>query len=163
MKVKHEHVVPAPVDKVMDAYADPTFYCEKLKNSGALSVEVLEREELAGGKVRMKARATEKSRIPPIPMVKKPDVDTYVDDSVFDRTARVLTWKVTPSMFADKFFLSGKMEFFPQGDQTRLVFHTELEVKIFGVGGAVEKVGLAKTEEEVKRQVEFTKKWVATH
>ena len=163
MKVKHEHVVPAPIDKVMDAYADPTFYCEKLKNSGALSVEVLEREELAGGKVRMKARATEKSRIPPIPMVKKPDVDTYVDDSVFDRQARVLTWKVTPSMFADKFFLSGKMEFFPQGDGTRLVFHTELEVKIFGVGGAVEKVGLAKTEEEVKRQVEFTKKWVASH
>ena len=162
MKVKHEHVVAAPVDKLLDAYADPTFYCEKLKNSGALSVEVLAREELPGGKVRMKARVSEKSRIPPIPMVKKPDVDTFVDDSVVDRQARVLTWKVTPSMFADKFFLSGKMEFLPQGDQTRLVFHTELEVKIFGVGGAVEKVGLAKTEEEVKRQVEFTRKWMAS-
>jgi hypothetical protein len=43
------------------------------------------------------------------------------------------------------------------------VFHTQLEVKIFGIGGMVEKVGLEKTEEEVGRQADFIKRWAKDH
>lgn len=161
MKVKHEHFIEAPPKKVMGFFKDDEFYIKKLKNSGAITVEVLETEELPDGKFRRKARVSEPSRVPA--MLRKSDVDTYVDDSILDVASGVLSWKVTPSVMADKFFLSGKMEFIPEGKGTRLVFHTELEVKIFGVGGVVEKVGLEKTDEEVRRQADFIREWAKTH
>lgn len=158
MKVRHEHVIPAPLDRVLTAYRDPDFYVKKLKNSGALSVEILEREEYPDGRVRLKARATEPTRVPA--PLRKSDVDEFVDDHVLDPNARVLTWRITPRMGADKVFLSGRLEFVPEGKQTRLVFHTELEVKIPLIGGAAEKMGLADTEKECARQAEFVTRWV---
>lgn len=159
MKVRHEHVVEAPFEKVMAAYADDDFYVAKLKNSGALSVEVLEREDLGGGKIRRKARVSEPSRIPQF--LRKSDVDTYVDDHVLDTKAGIQTWKVTPSMMADKFFLSGSVQFLREGASTRIVFETVMEVKIPLVGGKAESIGLSKTEEEVGRQVAFLRTWLA--
>ena len=161
MKVSYEHVIDAPIEKVLAAYADDDFYVQKARNSGATQVEILERQEMPGGKLRKKARITEPSRIPAF--LRKNDYDTYDDDNVLDPTARVMTWKVTPSMMADKFFLSGSVEFHPQGDKTRVVFHSQLEVKIPLVGGKAEKIGLEKTEEEVGRQAQFIRNWVAKH
>ena len=161
VKVSYEHLISAPIDKVISAYELDEFYILKLKNSGATSVEVLEREELAGGRLRRKCRASEPSRVPA--MLRKSDTDTYVDDNVLDRGLKVMTWKVTPHIMADVFLLSGSVEFHPQGTQTKVVFNTLLEVKIPFVGGKAEKIGLEKTGEEVTRQVAFLKDWVAKH
>lgn len=159
MKVRFEHVIPAPVEKVIAAYRDRDFYVEKIRNSGALTVEVLEREELPDGRVRTKARVTEPSRVPAF--LRKSDVDEYVDDNVLDPEARTLTWRITPKMGADKVFLSGRVEFVPDGANTRVVFHTELEVRIPLIGGKAEKMGLQDTEKECARQAEFIARWVA--
>jgi len=160
MKVQHEHLIPAPVEAVLAAYRDPEFYVQKLKNSGALSVEILEREEYPDGRVRLKARATERSRVPAF--LRKSDVDEYMDENVLNPADRTLTWRITPKTGADKVFLSGRVEFHPDGaDRTRIVFHTELEVKIPLIGGKAEKIGLANTEEECARQAEFVRAWVA--
>lgn len=158
MKVRFEHVIPAPVERVLAAYRDPDFYVQKSKNSGALTVEILEREEFPDGRVRLKARATEPSRVPAF--LRKSDVDEYVDDNVLDPNAKVMTWRITPKMGADKVFLSGRVEFVPEGEKTRVVFHTELQVKIPLVGGTAEKAGLADTEKECARQADFLTRWV---
>ncbi len=160
-KVSYEHLVPAPIAKVLEAYAQDDFYILKLKNSGATTVEVLEREEQPGNKLRRKCRATEPSRVPA--MLRKSDTDTYVDDNVLDRDRNVMTWKVTPNMMADKFLLSGSVEFLAVGSQTKVVFNTQLEVKIPLIGSKAEKIGLEKTSEEVARQAAFLKDWVAKH
>ena len=159
MKVSYEHVIDAPLDKLIQAYESDDFYIEKTKNSGATDVKILETEELVGGKLRKKARVTEPSRVPAF--LRKSETDIYDDDNVLDREKGVLTWKVTPNIMADKFFLSGSVEFHAQGDKTRVVFHSELQVKIPLVGGKAEKIGLEKTEEEVARQVAFIRQWVA--
>ncbi len=159
MKVTYEHVIDAPVEKVLAAYADDAFYVEKARNSGAIDVQILEREEMPGGRLRKKARITEPSRIPSF--LRKNDHDTYDDDNVLDTNARIMTWKVTPTIMADKFFLSGSVEFHPKGDKTRVVFHSQLEVKIPLVGGKAEKIGLEKTEEEVERQAQFIRQWMS--
>jgi hypothetical protein len=158
MKVTYEHVVDAPVSKVLDVYSEDDYNIQKLKNSGAISVAILEREELPGNRIRRKVQATEPSRVPAF--LRKSETDTYVDDNVLDRDQGTLTWKVTPSMMADVFLLSGKVEFHAQGDRTRIVYTTQLEVKIPLLGGKAEKIGLEKTEEEVKRQVAFLKQWL---
>lgn len=158
MRVRFEHLIPAPVEKVIAAYRDPDFYVKKSLNSGALSVEIIEREEFQDGRVRLKARATEPSRVPAF--LRKSDVDEYVDENILDPNARVLTWRITPKMGADKVFLSGRVEFVPEGPKTRVVYHTELEVRIPLVGGKAEKMGLADTEKECARQAEFLTRWL---
>jgi hypothetical protein len=161
MKVRHEHVIDAPIEKVMESYAGKDFYIAKMKNSGALTVDVVEWKEAPDGTVKRKVRASEPSRIPAF--LRKNDVDSYDDDSVFDPKARTLAWKVTPTIMADKFFLSGLVEFIPQGTGTKVAFNTELVVKIPLIGGKAESIGLEKTQEEVNRQVAFLKKWIAEH
>jgi len=161
MKVRHEHVIEAPIEKVMETYAGKDFYIAKMRNSGALTVDVITWNDSPDGKVTRKVRASEPSRIPAF--LRKNDIDTFEDDSVFDPKARTLSWKVTPSIMADKFFLSGLVEFTPQGAGTKVAFNTELVVKIPLIGGKAESIGLEKTQEEVTRQVAFLKKWIAEH
>lgn len=158
MKVTYEHVVSAPVDKILEIYRDQEFHVKKLYNSGATVVEMLKYEQLPNGVIRKKLKASEPSRVPAI--MRKSDVDTYVTEDELDSDKGLMTWKVTPEMMADKFFLSGSVEFHAQGNQTRMVFHTIMEVKIPLVGSKAEKIGLSKTEEEVRRQVEFLKIWL---
>lgn len=159
-KVTYQHVIAAPLAKVLDAYARDDFYVAKLKNSGALTVEVVEREEQPGNRLRRKCKASEPSRVPA--MLRKSEVDSYVDDNVLDRDKGLMTWKVTPHIMADVFLLSGSMEFKAEGkDQTRVTFHTQVEVKVPLIGGKAEKIALEKTEEEVSRQAAFLKAWVA--
>lgn len=160
-KVSYEHLVPAPIEKVLEAYAQDDFYIQKLKNSGATSVEVLEREEQPGNRLRRKCRASEPSRVPAF--LRKSETDTYVDDNILDRDRHLMTWKVTPHMMADVFLLSGSVEFHAAGAQTKVIFNTQLEVKIPLIGGKAEKIGLEKTAEEVARQAAFLKDWVARH
>jgi len=161
MKVSYTHVIPAGFDAVMEAYRSTEFYEKKQKASGALSVEILETEELAGGKFRMKARCSEPSRVPKF--LRKSDVDTYVDDTLLDPGAGTMTWKITPQIMADVFFLSGRIDFVADGDRTRVTYDTDLQVKIPFVGGKAEKIGLEKTEEETAKQAAFLKKWTAEH
>lgn len=164
MKDTRDYIIPAPVDAVMDLYADGEFYAAKLKNSGALTVELLVHEERPDGTKFMRAQGTEPTRVPNVPGLRKSDVDTFIDENVLDRAARKLTWKVIPEIMADKFFLYGHMEFHSApGDATRVVFNTIMEIKIPFIGKKAEKIGLSKTAEEVERQVTFVKRWLQEH
>lgn len=159
MKVAYEHIIPTPIDQVLSAYSNEQFYVEKQKSSGAISVDILEWEELDGSKIRTKAEVREPSRQPAF--IRKSDIDVFVDEGVLDSEAGTLTWKITPNMGADKFFLSGKIEFHSQGDATRIVYNTELKVKIPLLGTKVEKYALDKVEEETAAQAAFLKEWLA--
>ena len=160
MKVSYEHIIDAPIETVLQAYADDAFYVEKAKNSGAIQVDVLESEKMPNGTLRKKARVTEPSRVPAF--LRKNDFDTYDDDSLLDLDRRVITYKITPSIMAYKFFLSGSVECHDQGgNKTRVVFNSQLEVKIPLVGSKAEKIGLERTKEEVARQAQFIRDWVA--
>ena len=158
MKVRYTHTVPAPIGKVLDAYRNTEFYERKQKNSGAITVDVFENEELPNGGFRRVARCSEPSRVPKF--LRKSEVDTYVDESVLDAAAGTLTWKVTPDKMADVFFLSGKVEFHDRGESTEVVFNVDLTVKIPLVGKKAERIGLEKSEEESDRQAAFLKEWV---
>ena len=158
MKVSITHVVPVPVEKAVSAYGDMEFYAARQKDGGAISVDILETEDLRDGKFRFRARVTEPSRVPSF--LRKSDVDTYVDDSVLDTTARTLTWKITPSVAADLFKMSGRVDFSAQENSTRVTYNVTMEVKIPLLGKKAEKHGLAKTEEACEQQSAFLKKWI---
>jgi hypothetical protein len=158
MKVSYEHLIPAPYDKVIEAYKSTLFYEEKQKSSGALSVEILETEDLPPNKFRMKAKVSEPSRVPAF--LRKSDVDTYVDDTLLDPDAGTVTWKITPDKMSEVFLLSGRIDFVAKGDQTSVTYNTELRVQIPIVGKKAEKIGLEKTQQETRKQADFLKQWV---
>lgn len=162
MKVKFEHVIDAPVQKVIEAYKSQEFYVEKMKNSGALSVEILERQERDDGAIFTKARVVEKSRVPAF--LRKSDTDEYIDENTLDPNAGIMKWKITPTRGADKLFLWGDVQFIDMGEgKTKVIFTTEIQVKIPLVGGQVEKYALSNTEEECAKQAQFIRDWVTRH
>lgn len=158
MKVAYEHVIPAPVDQVFQTYGKEDFYIARQKGLGAISVEVLKWETDSDGKVRMEVRVSEPSKQPSF--VRKSDVDTYVDEGLLDPEQRTLTWRIKPGVGGDKFKLQGKIEFHPDGDATRVVYHIDIQVKIPIIGKKAEKYALSKTEEETARQAAFLIEWV---
>ena len=159
MKLSFEHVISAPVDRVIDAHRKEEYYVQKQKKFGALSVEVLQWEEGGDGKLKNKAKVQEPSKLPSF--IRKSDVDEYVEEAVLDPKAGTYTWKVTPNVMADKIFLSGKVEFRAAGDKTRVIFNTEFVAKIPLIGGKVEKYASTRIEEESKKQADFLKEWLA--
>lgn len=160
MKVRYEHSFPVSWDKLAQTYAQQEFYVKKQESGGALSVEIV-RWNATDKEINWQARVSEKSRLPSF--LRKEDVETYTDDSRLDLDSKILTWKVTPSRGADKFFLSGRVAFKPKGETTDAVFEIEMEVRIPLVGSKAEKLGLAESEQETARQVAFIRDWVTHH
>ena len=158
-EVSYTHTIDAPLERVIDAYRSAEFYAAKQKHSGAYTVEILEEEELPGGKRRMVARVEEPTRVPPF--LRRSDVDVFEDESLLDPERGELTWKITPGTAADVFFVSGRVGFEAAGEQTRVTFTTRIEVKIPLLGKKAEKIGVEKIEAETAQQAEFIRKWLS--
>jgi hypothetical protein len=158
MKVAYEHRISAPVDQVFETYGKEEFYIARQKGLGAISLDVLKWETGSDGKVRIAVRVSEPSKQPSF--IRKSDVDTYVDEGVLDPEERTLTWRIKPSVGGDKFKLQGKIEFYPDGDATRVVYHVDIQVKIPIIGKKAEKYALSKTEAETAKQAAFLKDWI---
>jgi hypothetical protein len=157
MKVSYEHIVSIPKSKVIEIYLDDDYYVGQLKNTGALTIQILATGEVPGGGKTRKTKVTAPSRVPA--MLRKSDTDEYTDDCKVDAAGSSYSYKITPSTFADQFLLSGGIEFVEAGNDTKLIFTTQIEVKIPFVGKKLEQVALEQTEKEVLAQVAFLKKW----
>jgi hypothetical protein len=156
MKISHERVVPFAKDKVVDIYLNDDFYVGLQKNAGAFTVDILETAPIPGGKTR-KARVTTPTRVPP--MLRTSDRDEFVDNVRID--SQKMSFEITPSVFADQFSLGGSVEFVDQGASTKLVFTTEVEIRIPLVGRKLEKQAIDEAEKEVDKQIAFLKSWAA--
>lgn len=160
MKATYEHRIPASLDQVINAYRNPQFYEERQHHFGALSIKILKWDEDRRGEISYRVQVTEPSRKPSF--IRQSDVDTYIEESILDINNRTLSWKIIPDVGADKFFMSGLLEFKPEDDgNTVVVFHIEFNVKIPLVGTKLEQYIISKTEEETAKQAAFLKNWVA--
>lgn len=86
----------------------------------------------------------------------------YAEDGTFDKTTRRYKIKITPNKMADKIRIEGVLYTKPAGDNklTR-IFEAKVDVKIFGVGGLVEKQIIGDMEVSYAKGAEFTNKYVA--
>jgi len=159
MKITHEHVVSIPKSRVLEFYMDDDYYRGQLKNTGALTVEILETAAIPGGGKKRKAQVTAPSRVPQ--MLRTSDTDQYIDTNTVDVAGSRMFYEITPSMFADQFKLAGGIEFIDNGAGTRLVFSTEVEIRLPLIGKKLEKQAIDEAENEVGKQVEFLKSWAA--
>ena len=86
----------------------------------------------------------------------------YEERGVLDRAAKTYKVVVVPNKLADKLSIKVDMVTVADGDnRCRRKAHAEAIVKIFGVGGMIEKRMLADLEKSYQKSADFTNRFIA--
>lgn len=89
---------------------------------------------------------------------------TYTEEGRFDAKSGKWTFAITTSKLSDKIGISGVLWVEPRGDRKIERFcETDVTVKIFGVGGTIEKFIAETTRESYVKTARFTNAWIAKH
>lgn len=72
------------------------------------------------------------------------------------------TWETVPMVMADKVVSRGTFRFYTQGDRVVRVVEGDVSVKIFGLGGVIEKLVVADVERSYNQAADFTQTWIST-
>lgn len=84
----------------------------------------------------------------------------YTESGVLDKKARRYRIQITPSRLADKIKVSGVLYTEPTGDhECRRIFEASVEVKVFGIGGMMEKRLVADLEKSYGIGAKFTNQY----
>ncbi len=66
----------------------------------------------------------------------------YVEEAGLDKSTKVWTWKVTPSVLADRSKIGGTIHCEPLGsNRCRVTFAATIDIKMIGVSGVLEATG----------------------
>ncbi len=91
----------------------------------------------------------------------KPEMLTWIHDSVFDKKAKVDTFKITPFYFKNVFSCSGSASFSPDGNRTKRIIKGDVRLKIPIVGAIFEDQVVKKLKENITEEYKVTSKNVA--
>jgi len=84
----------------------------------------------------------------------------YTEHIDYDFGAYRGNWKTISSLMTDKVDTKGTFQFSDAGGGVRRVVDGDIKVKIFGVGGVVERFIVADIEKSYDRAADFTQKWI---
>jgi hypothetical protein len=86
----------------------------------------------------------------------------YREISSFDKQSRVLTTEVEPESLKGKLFIKGEIRCEPSGEnKCRRIYDANIEAKVFGVGGMIERRLLADIEQSYDKAAKFTNQFLA--
>ena len=71
------------------------------------------------------------------------------------------TWKTISSIMTDKIESSGSFRFDQNSDGVKRIVEGEIKVKMFGVGGVVERFIVSDIEKSYEQASDFTRRWIA--
>ena len=135
-----DHVIHCAPERLWHLYFDNDFNIEMYERGlGFPSCKILERREQGDHIIR---------RMAMIPKIEMPGaVAKIVGDKVgfeergdYDRKAGVFRWKIILAAFGDKARIEGEMRVLAHADgHCRRIVDFQVEVKMFGVGGLIEK------------------------
>ncbi len=86
----------------------------------------------------------------------------YTEHVEYDFGAYKGTWKSVSSVMTDKVDSSGTFRFEQAGDGVKRVIGGEIKVKVFGVGGVIERFIVADIEKSYEQAADFTRRWIAS-
>ena len=84
----------------------------------------------------------------------------YTEHLEYDFGSGRGTWKTKSSLLTDKVNCHGTIAFSESGSKVTRVVDGDIKVKIFGVGGVVEKFIVADIEKSYDRAAAFTQDWI---
>lgn len=113
---------------------------------------------------RRQMRVTPKLDIPaPVAKILGPKLG-YTERATFDETRELWAYQMLLNVLADKILIGGEVTIEPLGDAacTR-VSKMWVEVKIFGVGGMIEKAAEKNMRDGWERSAKWINGWLAAH
>ncbi len=165
MKFTVRHIFNTEVDTYWNKVFFDQEYNERLYKKEGLDFKDFQVLELTGepGGVRTRKMLTEpKSDAPAVVRKLIGDSLSYTETGRFDPVKKEWTYNIVTSKLSDKVKIGGKLWVEPKGEhKIERVADIEIEVKIFGVGGAVEKFIEKTTRESYELATNFTNKFIA--
>ena len=84
----------------------------------------------------------------------------YTEHLEYQRGSWKGTWRTEPSLMPDKVHCKGTIEFLEVPGGVRRLVHGEIKVKLFGVGGMVEKLIVSDVVKSYDKAASFTQRWI---
>lgn len=118
------------------------------------------REESDGAKVR-KTKMEPKSDAPAVVKKLVGDSVTYIEEGKWNPATRRWVFKIVPGKMADKIRIEGEFWVEQRGQkQIERICTTNVDVKIFGVGGAVESFIEKSTRDSYEKAAVFSNEFI---
>jgi len=132
--------------------------------SEALGFKVFDLLELTGepGERRTRKMRTEPAAEAPA-VVRKliGDSLTYTESGTWEPSTSIWTYEIKTNKLTDKVFIGGRLWAEPTDDGIQRVAEIEVSVKVFGVGGAVERFIEKTTRDSYVKATKFTNDYIA--
>jgi hypothetical protein len=84
----------------------------------------------------------------------------FVEELDYDVLAHRGTWRTVPNAFADRFRNTGTLEVVMRGAEVHRIVRAEISVRLFGLGGRVERIVAAEIEKSYERSTSFMLEWL---
>ena len=90
------------------------------------------------------------------------ETQQYDEIGTFDPSTRTWRYEVIPSTMASKIKTIGRMTVDPQGESgCKVTFEVTFDVKIFGVGSLIERFMASQFDENLTKQEQYTRSYIA--
>lgn len=124
---------------------------------------LLKREE-KGKHLSRSVKVSPRDREIPGPLVKVLGSSRieYTEQVEYDFGSYKGTWKSISSVMTDKVESSGIFRLEQAGDGVKRVIEGDIKVKVFGVGGVIERFIVADIEKSYEQAADFTRRWIAS-
>lgn len=126
-----------------------------------IDYEILEQKTDEKGVVTRRAKQTPKPEGPAVVKKLVGDSVSYVEEGRFDPASKRWRYTITPSKMADKIKIGGEFWVEARGeDSVERICTVDLEVKVFGVGKAVESFIEKQTKESYEKAARYTQRFI---
>lgn len=156
MRIHKEHRIECTPERFWEMMFDPEI--DKRLNVEGLGVERCEMIErnVEGGLWRMKVRIQPKDNLPGFIKKLVGDSFGYVEERTYEKGSDRARSVMVPTTMADKLHMSYEMRVVPDGQGAcRRIMDWTIEVKIFAIGGQIEKFAGGEVERGVENSARF--------
>ena len=88
---------------------------------------------------------------------------SFLEELDYDTRTRRGEWRTVPNMFPERVKNTGTISFLVDPAGTKRTVDADAHVKLFGLGGRVEKVIIAEIKKSYEASAAFTREWLASH
>ncbi|MCZ7686832.1 MAG: DUF2505 domain-containing protein [Sandaracinaceae bacterium] len=154
-------------DTNVDTYWNEIFFSEEYNSRlyrEGLGFKGFELVELTGEKGQRRTRKLRTEPAADAPAVVRKligDSLSYTETGSWDPATKVWSYSISTSKLSDKIRIGGRLWAEPRGDKLERIAEIEIEVKILGVGGTIEKFLEKTTRESYVKATDFTNRFIA--
>lgn len=156
MRFQKEHRIQVPASRYFELMFDPDF--DKKMNLEGMKIagwELLERS-VDGPTWTMRCRTTPPDNMPGFIKKLVGGTFSYEEKRTHQKGSDSATGEMTPNVMRDKLRMAYRVRIVPDGDNAcRRIMEWELEVKIFGLGGQIEKFAQGEIEKGTDASAQY--------